>query len=349
MIKKILKDPDPVINCIRLRGLRGLIGYEPVKDVRLGKELGEFVRFFGLGGVFHSDELPNYGITINEIDSLKKSVDISSDDAFIMIGGNREKISNLLEPLIKRVIQFKYGVIAETRSVTLDGTTIFSRPRPGSSRMYPETDIMPIPVAHNLLDGLKDKIPLPWNELIKGIMKKYELNMKLSEQIFDSDYYNLFERLLIINPAISPTFVASKLTEDIVSLSRNNLDKNLLTDEMILDIFNRLDKGFIAKESIILIFEKLMNKDCMSVEEAINSLNLTKLDDTDLFSTLDKLFDDNLSVIREKGSNSMGILMGKSMAVLRGKVDGSKINDYLKHKLETFLSEGSSSSSFLLA
>jgi glutamyl-tRNA(Gln) amidotransferase subunit E len=203
---------------------------------------------------------------------------------------------------------------------------------------------MPIPVDRNLLDSLKDKIPLPWNELIKGIMKKYGLNMKLSEQIFDSDYYNLFERLLITNPTISPTFVASKLTEDIVSLSRNNLDKDLLTDEMILDIFNRLDKGFIAKESIILIFEKLMKRDCMSVEEAINSLNLTKLDDTDLFSTLDKLFDDNLSVRREKGPNSMGVLMGKSMAVLRGKVDGSKINDYLKHKLETFLNEGSSPS-----
>ena len=118
-------------------------------------------------------------------------------------------------------------------------------------------------MIRNLLDSLKDKIPLPWNELIKGIMKKYGLNMKLSEQIFDSDYYNLFERLLITNPTISPTFVASKLTEDIVSLSRNNLDKDLLTDEMILDIFNRLDKGFIAKESIILIFEKLMKKDCM--------------------------------------------------------------------------------------
>lgn len=345
VINKILKDPDPVINCIRLRGLRGLIGYEPMKDVRMGKELGEFVRFFGLGGVFHSDELPNYGITINEIDSLKKSVDICSDDAFIIIGGNREKINNLLESLIKRIIHFKYGVIAETRSVTLDGTTIFSRPRPGSSRMYPETDIMPIPVDNNLLDSLKDKIPLPWNELIKGIMKKHGLNKKLSEQIFDSDYYNLFERLLNSNPAISSTFVASKLTEDIVSLSRNNLDKDLLTDEMILDIFTRLDKGLIAKESIILIFEKLMKKDCMSVEEAINSLNLTKLDDTDLFSTLDKLFDDNLSIIREKGANSMGVLMGKSMAVLRGKVDGSKINDYLKHKLETFLNEGSSSPS----
>lgn len=350
VIKKILKTSDPVIKCIRLRKLRGLVGYEPVKDVRIGKELGEFVRFFGLGGLFHSDELPNYGITGYEIEKIEKSLDIpvDSDDAFIIIGGNRNKIDNLIDPLIKRIIQFKLGVIAETRAVTLDGTTIFSRPRPGSSRMYPETDIMPIPIEPELIERLKDKIPLPWNELIKRIMKKYELNKKLSEQIFDSDYYDLFETIVrtkssTIPPtsrsAITPTFVASKLTEDIVSLARNNLDKSLLTDEVILEIFDRLEKGLIAKESVILIFEKLMKGESVSVQEAINSLNLIQMNDTELYSLLDKLFNDNINIIKEKGSNSMGVLMGKSMAILRGKVDGSKINDYLKTKLETFLKD----------
>lgn len=348
VIKKILKTPDPVIKCIRLKKLAGLIGYEPVKDIRIGKELGEFVRFFGLGGLFHSDELPNYGITNSEIENIKKSLDIvqGNDDAFIIIGGNRNKIDNLIDPLIKRIIQFKYGVVAETRSATLDGTTIFSRPRPGSSRMYPETDIMPIPIEPELIDKLKDKIPLPWNELIKRIMKKYGLNMKLSEQIFDSDYYELFETIVQANPSssssssmfnLSPTFVASKLTEDIVSLSRNNLDKNLLTDEMILEIFDRLGKGLVAKESVILIFEKIMKGESISVQEAIDSLNLIKMDESELYSLLDKIFNDNLNIIREKGANSMGILMGKSMSVLRGKADGSKINNYLKCKLEAFL------------
>lgn len=346
VIKKILKTTDPVIKCIRLRKLRGLVGYEPVKDIRMGKELGEFVRFFGLGGLFHSDELPNYGITAQEIDKIEKSLDITvgNGDAFIIIGGNRNKIDNLIDPLIKRIIQFKHGVIAETRAVTLDGTTIFSRPRPGSSRMYPETDIMPIPIEPEIFDKLKDKIPLPWNELIKRIMKKYELNKKLSEQIFDSDYYDLFETIVSVRASsssnLTPTFIASKLTEDIVSLSRNNLDKSLLTDEMILEIFDRLEKELIAKESVILIFEKLMKGESVSVQEAINSLNLIKMDDTEFHSLLDKLFNDNINIIKEKGTNSMGVLMGKSMAILRGKVDGSKINDYLKAKLETFLKDG---------
>jgi glutamyl-tRNA(Gln) amidotransferase subunit E len=35
--------------------------------------------------------------------------------------------------------------------------------------------------------------------------------------------------------------------------------------------------------------------------------------------------------------NSMGMLMGRTMAVLRGKSDGHKINALLKRKLEQIL------------
>src|SRR5215210_6362444 len=166
----------PILLSIRLRGLEGLIGYEPVSGIRLGKELGEFVRFFGLGGIFHSDELPNYGITVNDVENIKELLGLSNSDAFLIVGGNEKKINNVTEPLIRRICQFKHGVIAETRSATMDGSTIFSRPRPGSSRMYPKTDILPIAVESTLLDDLKQKIPSSWNDVIKQIMQKYELN-----------------------------------------------------------------------------------------------------------------------------------------------------------------------------
>ena len=42
--------------------MSGIFGYLPYEGIRLGKEVAELVRFFGIGGVFHSDELPNYGI-----------------------------------------------------------------------------------------------------------------------------------------------------------------------------------------------------------------------------------------------------------------------------------------------
>ena len=339
IIKKILKASNSIFLSIRLRGLNNLIGYEPIAGIRLGKELGEFVRFFGLGGIFHSDELPNYGITIKDIEHIRELLGISTEDAFLIIGGNEKKINIVLGPLIQRICQFKLGVVAETRSATMDGSTIFSRPRPGSSRMYPETDILPIPVDSQFLCNLKQDIPLSWNDLINNIMQKYALNKKLSEHIFDSQYYDIFEKIVLTSKSITPTFIASKLTEDIVSLSRNNLDKSLLTDDMIIEIFDKLDKGSIAKESVSLIFEQIMKKESKSVKDALNSLNLTEINDEELNTILDKILDDNVKIIKEKGINSIGALMGKSMNILRGKVDGYKINEYLKQKLELVINE----------
>ena len=337
IIKKILKDSNPIFLAIRLRGLSGLVGYEPVSGIRLGKELGEYVRFFGLGGIFHSDELPNYGISTNNVKNIKELLSLSDRDAFLIIGGEEKKINIVYDPLIRRIRQFKHGVIAETRSATMDGSTIFSRPRSGSSRMYPETDILPIPVDSTLLYDLKQKTPLSWSELINQIMQKYSLNKTLSEHIFDSQYFDIFEKISSISKNITPTFIASKLTEDIVGLSRNSLDKSLLTDDILVEIFDKLDKGSIAKESVNLIFEKIMKKESRSVKDALDLLNLNEIKDDELNKILDKILKDNVHVIEEKGINSIGALMGKSMFLLRGKVDGYKINEYLKKKLERFI------------
>ncbi len=335
VIKKILKNNDSILISISLRGLKSLIGYEPIPGIRLGKELGEFVRFFGLGGIFHSDELPNYGITSKDIEKVIDTLEISSDDAFLIIGGDKNKIRNVIGPLIQRICNFKHGVIAETRAANLDGSTIFSRPRPGSSRMYPETDVLPIPISPKILHDLKLEIPLSWTEMINQLVHKYGLNKKLSEQIFDSPYYNLFEKIAKSSKNVTPIFIASKLTDDMISLLRNNLDKSLLTDDMILEIFEKLDKGTIAKESVNIIFEQIMKKESKSVKDALELLNLNEITMKEMSIILDKIIEDNDKLIKEKGNNSIGALMGKSMQILRGKVDGYKINEYLKRRIES--------------
>ena len=76
--------------------------------------------------------------------------------------------------------------------------------------MYPETDILPISVDSQFLCNLKQDIPLSWNDLTNNIMQKYALNKKLSEHIFDSQYYDIFEKIVLTSKSITPTFIASK-------------------------------------------------------------------------------------------------------------------------------------------
>ena len=48
------------------------------------------MRFFGIGGVFHSDELPNYGIEDVDIKRVTEKLDIKNDDAFLIIAGDED-------------------------------------------------------------------------------------------------------------------------------------------------------------------------------------------------------------------------------------------------------------------
>lgn len=338
VVKKVFEGgAKPAFRAVRVMGFAGMIGYEPYPGIRLGKELGELVRFYDLGGVFHSDELPNYGITKEEVDAVRSRLELGSSDAFVIVGGPEEKVAFASDALVRRLKAALDGVPAETRAATLDGRTVFSRPRPGAARMYPETDIPTIPITDKELGALQDKVPRPWDEVVDAIAKKYNLNRKLASQIFDSDYLAVFEQIIVVaatGAKVQPTFVASKLTEDITSLQRQGLDPAALTDPAIVQVFEKLAAGTIAKESVILIFEKLMKKEAVTVDDAVKALGVSSIGDDELAAVLDKVLSDNMAQVKEKGMGALSMLMGRSMAVLRGKADGQKINAMLKEKLE---------------
>jgi glutamyl-tRNA(Gln) amidotransferase subunit E len=119
-----------------------------------------------------------------------------------------------------------------------------------------------------------------------------------------------------------------------VNLERQGLDNASLTDEIIIDTFRKLEEGVISKESVILIFEKIMKKEVENVGQAIEGLGISSLTTQQLEEIIAQVLEDNLSTITEKQMDSLGMLMGRSMAVLRGKVDGQRVNKVLKAKLQ---------------
>ncbi len=339
IIKKILSNKENVFTAISVKGFKGLFGFEPYPDIRIGKQLGELVRFYGFNGIFHSDELPNYGITDKEVKKICETLNIdSSKDGFVILGGPREKMSIAINAICDRLNNVSLGVTSETRAATLDGKTIYSRPKPGSARMYPETDIPSFKITDNLLNSLKEKVPKSWNETILSIAKKYQLNKNLSEKIFDSSYFEIFEHLTSMTK-ISPSFIASKLTEDILNLERQGYDSSILNNSILLDLFKRLDAGLIAKESINLIFEKLMSKTAKNIDESINILGIKSVSDEELQQIINKVMEDNILIIQEKKMEALSTLMGKCMIILRGKVNGKKIHDLINNKLQVILSK----------
>jgi glutamyl-tRNA(Gln) amidotransferase subunit E len=331
VVKKILSDESRFMAFI-LRGFRGILSFEPYPGIRLGRELADLVKSYGIGGIFHSDELPNYGISSEDVQSISSELKMEKNDAFVLIGGSTKSLNTVLIELSNRIKRSFSGVVPETRSARLDGVTVFSRPRPGSARMYPETDIPYISIDDNRVRELSKNIPKPWNLVVDQICKKYGINRTLAENIFDSRYFSLFEKI-ISKTSINPSFVISKLTEDLVSLEREGYDTSILTDEVLFYLFMQLNNSRISKESIPIIFEKLLKKEVNDIDEVIGALGTDRVTEGYVDKTISRIIDENDRVISEKGFDAIGLLMGRCMEILRGKIDGEKVNKKLMTKL----------------
>lgn len=332
VIQKSLKD-GATIRAVGVRGFAGMFGYEPYEEIRLGKELGQQVRFFGIGGIFHSDELPNYGIEKDDVEKLRELLKLQKDDGFLVMAGPKEKIEFALDAVINRIKDAKNGVPAETRAATQSGETVFLRPRPGSSRMYPETDIPPVLVSNDEMAFARSNIPKSWNETILDLQRKYGLNAQLAEQIFDSDYLDLFESICANKQ--NPNFVASVLCSTITNLQRRGLDSTLLKKEHIARVFELLAESKITKESIEMIFENIMSAKIKNPDEFVQTSSV--FDDKELDMLLDALIKDNMQAIQKQGLHSKGLLMGLAMKSLRGKVSGEKLSALLESKIAKIL------------
>ena len=332
IIQKALKSKAK-IKAIRIRNFSGMFGFEPYPGIRLGKEIGQLVRFFGIGGVFHSDELPDYGINDSDVDKIRKYLELVDVDGFLIIAGEDPKLDYAIDSIIKRIQDATDGVPAETRGVTQDDETIFLRPRPGASRMYPETDIPSISVLPEEIKLARENIPKSWDDSIAEIQKKYNLNSQLSEQIFDSEYMELFEKICE-NKKNSANFVASILCSTITNLQRKGFDALLLKPEHIAELFELLADDKIPKESLEIIFENIMSGKSDTVSDAIQSTDVTSMNEGELNAILDEIIQKNMELVKELGENAITTLMGIAMKQVRGKASGQTVNVLLRKKIQ---------------
>ena len=102
VVKKIISGDSRFMGFV-LRGFRGILSFEPYQGIRLGRELGEVAKSYGIGGIFHSDELPNYGISSEDVESLSSILNINENDAFILVGGPSVLLNTVVFELSNRI------------------------------------------------------------------------------------------------------------------------------------------------------------------------------------------------------------------------------------------------------
>ena len=318
---------------VRLPKFNGLLGRELSPGLRLGTEMSSRASFWGgVSGIFHSDELPAFGITEEEVAAVAGKLKLSSNDAFVIVADLNAKARDALDAVIDRAVEALNGVPEETRNAMPDGTTRYMRPRPGAARMYPETDVPPTPIGDDYLATLNAHLPETAEKFISRLMKTYSLNSKLARQLMDSDYLSLFERI-VASGKIQATFVATFLTETCKSLEREGVAVHAVPDAKMEAMFRLVQDGSIAKEALADLLKWQASHANEGPETGVRTLGFTMLTEKELSPIIDQAIQKNKRLVDEKGLAAFPSIMGAVMAEVRGRADPKLVTEVVKKRL----------------
>lgn len=336
VIQKALNSGGSVF-ALNLPGFSGLLGMEVQPERRFGTEISDYAKFWGgVGGIFHTDELPKYGISETDVAKIRDVVKAKDQDAVVLVASTKSKCKDALEAVVNRAREASRGIPAETRTPLPEGTSKFARPRPGSSRMYPETDVRPVKITDNRLKQIKKNMPETIRHKEKRFIKEYSLSPDLAHQITRSVNLEVFEKI-IRETSVSPTLVAATLENTLVSLHRDRVPTDNLLDTHFQDLFKLIEQNKVSTQAIPEILTYLANNPSSSVDIALEKTGLSMASKSEVSETIRQIIQEKQDYIREQGERSIGGLMGIVMKELSGKVDGKTAKEILTKEIQKLL------------
>jgi len=316
-----------VARAVRLAGFDGLVGRELLPGRRLGTEFADHAKRHGAGGVFHTDELPAYGITEEEVLALRRGVGAGPDDAVVLVVEEPAVVDMAIDAVVERAETAIEGVPEETRGALDDGTTRYLRPLPGAARMYPETDVPPVEP-----DPTAVETPELLTEKVTRYQEEMGLDAGLAEQVAFGRRMPLFERA--VSMGVDPTLAADTLESTVTELRRDDVAIESLTDDHFEGVFKLLAAGDLAKEGIPDLLAALAADPTLSAADAAEREGLGSADESEVREAVVAVVERNADQIADEGMGAFSALMGECMGALRGKADGDVVSDVLREEIQ---------------
>ncbi|ELY97048.1 glutamyl-tRNA(Gln) amidotransferase subunit E [Natrialba chahannaoensis JCM 10990] len=312
---------------VLLSGFDGIVGREIAPDRRLGTELSDHAKRHGAGGIFHTDELPAYGVTEDEVAALREAVGAGPDDAVAIVAADTDVAEAAIEAAAERAETALEGVPEETRGANDDGTTRYLRPLPGAARMYPETDVPPV-------EPDPSEVPEPelLTEKVERYQDEFDLGEGLAEQVAYGKHMPLFED--VVADGIDPTLAATTLESTLTELRRDDVPIEALTETHIASVLELVEAGELPNEGVPDLLTVLAEEPDQTAEEAAEDAGLGGADEEEVREAVVGVVERNEEQVTEEGMQAFSGLMGECMGALRGKADGDLVSQLLREEIQ---------------
>ncbi len=330
------------ILAVRLPGFSGFLGSRTFDNQgaqlpRLGRELASAAKLAGVAGIFHSDELPAYGISDSDVTTVRENLELMEDDAFVLCVAPFWQAELALESVVNRARQAYHRISQEVRNVVIkkgkpeDGTTTALRPLPGGARMYPETDIPVLKITKERWEAILGKLPLTSEE--RAIrLSALDISENQKEAVLNGELDDL-----LIEGIEGPLRLQAR------SWASALLDHGSEKPKSLAVAVHLIEVGKMSRDGL----EKLMIESkegelegiiqWMTLEAA--SRGLVPADTNSIQLAVEEVIEERGEYVRDQGMAAIGPLMGVVMGKLGGAADGKIVSEILKQNINEIVNQ----------
>lgn len=325
-----------VVLGLSLPGLAGKLGSKTLDEKgaqlpRLGRELASAAKLAGVKGIFHSDELPAYGITKEETVACSKIL----GDCFVLCVAPQWQAELALEGVHSRACMAYHRIPQEVRNVVIrkgapeDGTTTAMRPLPGGARMYPETDIPTTPIASAVWAAIKANLPPSRDERFARFgttgLSENQVAALITGELDDYFMDGISGELALPEKAWASALLDHGINKlNALAVAIHLRESGKITREGVEPLVNDADTEniptlltWMAAEASTRGFEPA---DTGAVDAAVAEVLAERAD-----------------FVAERGMGALGPLMGVVMGKLGGAADGKAVSAALKEQIQRLL------------
>jgi glutamyl-tRNA(Gln) amidotransferase subunit E len=324
MVKSGLES-NSIMLALPLPGFNGLIGIKEydadgAQMPRLGRELAGAAKLAGVAGIFHSDELPAYGIEQEFVDMTREQ--LGGADAFILCLAPRWQAELALESVLNRARMAFDRIAQEVRNVVIkkgspeDGTTTPMRPLPGGARMYPETDIPPLSITSERWQKVIENLPMTQTERLTRL-HEFKISDDQIKQLLSRE---LDDHFVAHSAGLPPKAWATMLLENSGNIGLMAL------------VLAAKEAGFVTREGMATLIEEFTGEN-PSMDQLANkadTLGIKPADSGDLLTIVEKVVASRIDFVKERGMGALGPLMGVVMQECGGAADGKQVSALLR-------------------
>jgi glutamyl-tRNA(Gln) amidotransferase subunit E len=312
------------VMAVRLSQFSGLLKFplQPGRD--FAAEVSDRVRVIAcldeLPNILHSEMMDN-PLSPAEWKKVGSLVRAKKDDAVVLVWGDARDVDTAVGEIAIRAREATEGIPNETRQAFPSGINGFERILPGPDRMYPDTDMPPVPLAEERIERARGGLPpTPWER--REFYRRLGLSAEVAATLALDARAPLFHKIVGSLP-VNPTLAAVIVGQMLKSLGRKGFAVAGLDETSLIDLFRRFAAGEFGREAFPDIL-KMMAVEAVLPADAIAALGIFRLGEEDVREIVQVVARVERTLEPREPAKKFRYLMGVLMAELRGRVDGAK-------------------------